>query len=256
MDLDGTVYRGSKLLPGAREAILELHARGRRLVFLSNKPLYTRRQHVQLLREFGIPAFEENVIHSSSVLIKNLLQEKREAKILAVGETPFLMELEEAGFLLTTNPCEADHVIVAFDRTLTYDKLNQAFQALRHGARFYATNPDPTCPVEDGEIPDCGAIVAALEAASGRKVEKIFGKPSPYMIEAALEVLSLPPECCALVGDRLETDIRMAKEHGLIAILTLTGVTKQEHLKESPIKPDYVVSSLAELPDLDKKLWR
>lgn len=255
LDLDGTLYRGQKLLPGAREAVMELRARGRRLVFLSNKPLYTRKGYVQLLHSLHIDVTEQEIIHSSSVLINHLLKEAPDAAILALAEPPFLKELEEAGFRLTTDPKKADYVIATFDRTFNYDKLNRAFQALRRGAHFYATNPDPTCPTEDGEVPDCGAIIAALEAASGRRVEKIFGKPSRYMVEAALEVLGLPPTACALVGDRLETDIRMAKEAGIIAILTLTGVAKAEDLGKSSIKPDYVIASLAELPDLDKKIW-
>ncbi|MGB9757549.1 MAG: HAD-IIA family hydrolase, partial [Candidatus Bipolaricaulaceae bacterium] len=147
-----------------------------------------------------------------------------------------------------------EYVVVAFDRTFDYRKLNVAFQALRRGARFYATNPDRTCPVEDGEVPDAAAVIAALEATTGRKVEKVFGKPSRYMVEAALEILGLPPERCAVVGDRLETDIRMAKENGLIGILVLTGVTRPEDLEHSPLKPDYVLPSLAELPALDEKI--
>jgi len=254
LDLDGTVYRGSLLTPGAAVALEVLRRRGRRIAFLSNKPLFSRRTYVEKLRSLGISAGEEEVVTSAAVLARNLAKEAPGAKVFALGEPPLLAELAAAGLTLTDDPDEVEYVVVAFDRTFDYRKLNIAFQALRRGARFYATNPDRTCPVEDGEVPDAAAVIAALEATTGRKVEKVFGKPSRYMVEAALEILGLPPERCAVVGDRLETDIRMAKENGLIGILVLTGVTRPEDLEHSPLKPDYVLPSLAELPALDEKI--
>lgn len=255
IDLDGTIYRGEKLIPGALEAIQALRDRGRRILFVSNKPLYSRRDYAEKLSHLGIPAHQDDVINSSFVLARYLAQEAPQARVFALGEPPLLEELVRAGLHLSEDPCKVQYVIAAFDRTFNYRKLNIAFQALRQGARFYATNPDRTCPVEDGEIPDAAAVIAALEAASGRKVEKVFGKPSWYMAEVALEVLGLSAQACAVVGDRLETDIRMAKEHGMKGILVLTGVTSPEALCDSPIKPDYVLSSIAELPELDEKLW-
>lgn len=223
-------------------------------MFLSNKPLFSRKTYAEKLCALGIPAQEDEVIISSWVLARELSKEAPEAKIFAIGELPLLEELTRAGLILTEDPEEIEYVIAAFDRTFDYRKLNIAFQALKRGAHFYATNPDRTCPVEGGEIPDAAAVIAALEATTGRKVEKIFGKPSRYMIQTALEILGLPPEKCAMVGDRLETDIRMAKENGLTAILVLTGVTRPEDLKDSPFQPDYVLPSLAEFPTLDEKI--
>ncbi|MEM2832813.1 MAG: HAD-IIA family hydrolase [Candidatus Caldarchaeum sp.] len=254
LDLDGTVYRGEKLIPGAKEAISILRARGRRILFLSNKPLYSRKHYAQKLTRLGIPAEEKDVINSSFVLAQCLAKESPGARVFAIGEPPLLEELQHAGLRLTDNPYAVEYVIAAFDRTFDYQKLNLAFQALRRGARFYATNPDRTCPVENGEVPDAAAVIAALEATTGRKVEKIFGKPSPYIIETALEVLGLPANRCAMVGDRLETDMRMAKENGLLAILVLTGVTTKEDLQCAAVQPDFVLSSIAELTELDEKL--
>jgi len=253
-DLDGTVYVGDRLLPNAKLTISVLRRRGRKVVFLSNKPLQTREEYAHKLTGMGIPTQKTEVINSSYVLARYLVREAPRAKVFAIGEPPLLMELQRAGLQLIENPEEIEYVIAAFDRTFDYRKLNIAFQALKRGARFYATNPDRTCPVENGEIPDAAAVIAALEATTGRKVEKIFGKPSRYMIETALEVLGLPPEKCAMVGDRLETDIRMAKENGLTAILVLTGVTRPEDVKDSPFQPDYIIPSLAELPALDEKI--
>ncbi|MBC7222380.1 HAD-IIA family hydrolase [Candidatus Bipolaricaulota bacterium] len=254
IDLDGTVYRGERLVSGAADTVQTMRQRGRRLLFISNKPLYSRRDYAEKLTRLGIPAREEDVLNSSFVLAHYLAREAPHARVFAIGEPPLLEDLTKAGLQLSDEPGKIEYVIAAFDRTFDYHKLNIAFQALRRGARFYATNPDRTCPVEDGEIPDAAAVIAALEATTGRKVEKIFGKPSSYMVDTALALLGLNPEACAVVGDRLETDIRMAKDHGLLGILVLTGVTKPEDLKRSSIKPDYVLESIAELPELDEKL--
>jgi len=253
-DLDGTVYRGERLIPGADRAIAELRARGRRIVFLSNKPLYSRRDYAEKLTRLGIPTSEDEVVNSSFVLARHLAKEAPGAKVFAIGEPPLLEELARAGLELSEDPDEIEYVIAAFDRTFDYRKLNTAFQALKRGARFWATNPDRTCPVEDGEIPDAAGVIAALEATSGRKVERVVGKPSQHMVQAALEVLGLPPEECAMVGDRLETDMVMAKENGLTAILTLTGVSRRDDLPSAPVTPNHVIESVAELPTLDLKL--
>jgi len=242
------------LIPGAAEAIAELKSRGRRIVYLSNKPLYSRRDYAEKLTHLGIPTSENEVVNSSFVLARYLAREAPGARVFAIGELPLLVELCRAGLELCEDPERIEYVIAAFDRTLDYRKLNIAFQALRQGARFLATNPDRTCPVEDGEIPDAAGVIAALEATTGRKVELVLGKPSRHMVGAALEVLGLGAGECAMVGDRLETDVRMAKENGLVAILALTGVSSPEDLGRSPWVPDHVVESIAELPELDERL--
>lgn len=256
LDLDGTVYRGDRLLRGADSAIEQLRARGRRIAFVSNKPLYSRQDYARKLTKLGIPAAEPDVIHSSYILARHLATSTPNAKVFAVGEPPLLAELRSAGIELCEDPCQVEVVVVGFDRTLTYRKLNLAFQALRKGARFLATNADRTCPTEDGEIPDAGAVIAALEAATGRKVEEVLGKPSAHAVRVGLERLGLPAARCAMVGDRLETDIVMAVKNGLVSILTLTGVTSRAALQASPLRPDFVIEGLAELPTLDRVLQR
>lgn len=251
LDLDGTVYLGETVVPGAPAAVAELRVRGRRLMFLSNKPLDSRAAYAEKLSHMGIPARESDVLNSSFVLARYMAQEEPGARVFAIGEPPLLEELERAGLTVTDNPARIDHVVAAFDRTFDYRKLNIAFQALRRGAGFWATNPDRTCPVDGGEIPDAAAVIAALEATTGRKVGTIAGKPSPLMMEAALTVLGLPAQSCAMVGDRLETDIRMALESGLVAVLTLTGVAKRKDLASAEHRPHYVINSLAELAELD-----
>jgi len=255
LDLDGTIYLGGELIANADQAIRTLRSRGRRIVFLTNKPLYSRQDYATKLTELGIPATEDDVIHSSYVLARYLATSTPNAKVFAIGEPPLLEELRSVGIELCEDAHQIDVVVVGFDRTLTYQKLNLAFQALRRGALFFATNADLTCPTEDGEIPDAGASIAALEAATGRGVEAVLGKPSAHTVRVALELLGLPAPQCAMVGDRLETDIAMANKHGLVSILTLTGVTSREALKTSLIQPDFVIESLAELPRLDSE-WQ
>ena len=160
---------------------------------------------------------------------------------------PIINELKKAGFQITEDPGKIEYVVVTFDRTFTYDKLNIAYQAIKQGARFIATNPDPTCPHEGGEIPDCAGMIGAVETVTGQKVEVIVGKPSSITVEVILNTVKLEPTECLMIGDRLSTDITMGKNCGLSTALVLTGVTKREDLKTADIEPDYALNSVGDL---------
>lgn len=249
-DLDGTIYLGEKLIPGAFETISKLRGQGCEVVFLSNKPLQPREVYAQKLTRMGIPASEEDVINSSFVLAQYLLQEMPESKVFIIGEQPLLDEMTAAGLSLCDDP-EKIHVVVAsFDRTFDYRKLDIGYQALRRGARFFATNADRTCPVEGGAIPDAGAVIGALEGCSRRKVELVAGKPSTMIVDRVLAHLGLEPSDCLMVGDRLETDILMGVNAGMSTALVLTGVTNREALTSASILPDFVLESIAKVSDL------
>jgi len=252
-DLDGTVYLSDRLIPGADTVIQLIRKRGRKVVFLSNKPIQTREDYAAKLTRLGIPTQPDDVINSTLVMIRYLKKNAPNARLFVVGETPFIDELKRADFVLSEEPEEIDYVVVAFDRTFDYRKLNIAYQAVKLGAQFVATNPDRTCPVEGGEIPDCAGMIAAIEAVTLKKVEVIVGKPSPLMIQAALDVMGLRPEECILIGDRLETDIKMGKEAGIATGIVLTGVTSEETLREikhTPAQPDFVFQSIADVENL------
>jgi NagD protein len=253
-DLDGTVYRGDSLIPGADRVIRLLREKGKKVIFLSNKPLQTREDYASKLTRLGIPTQPDEVINSTFVMTNYLKKISPEARLFVVGETPFIEELEKAGFKITEEPREIDYVVVAFDRTFDYKKLNIAFQAIKKfGAHFVATNPDRTCPVEGGEIPDCAGMIAAIEAVTEKKVEVIVGKPSPIMIQTVLDVMGLRPEDCILIGDRLETDIKMGRDSGIATGIVLTGVTDEETLKgikHSSDQPDFVFQSIADIENL------
>lgn len=252
-DLDGTVYLGERLIPGADRAIAALRAAGRRVVFLSNKPLDSRHAYAAKLTRLGIPTAPDDVINSSTVLGRELATHHPGARVLVLGEAPLIEELRQAGVTVVDDPASVgwrvDFVVAAFDRTLTWQKLNDAHQALRRGARLIATNPDRTCPVEGGDVPDAGAVIAALEASSGRRLEWVAGKPSPLMVRAALARLGTEPGETALVGDRLETDIAMARQAGVTSVLVLTGVTDAASAARAPeeLRPDFVLDSIADL---------
>lgn len=246
-DLDGTVYLGEQLLPGAKAAITALREAGRRLCFLSNKPIQSREDYARKLTRLGVPTDVEEVINSSYVLARHLARVAPRARCFVIGEPPLRAELERAGLTPVDGPT-VDYVVVAFDRTFDYRKLDVALQAVkRHGARLIGTNPDRTCPVEGGEIPDAAGMIGAVEGVTGRRVDPIVGKPSPIMLAVALGRLGLGARECAIVGDRLETDIAMGKAAGLATILVLTGITGAGDPEIARWQPDYVLGSLEEL---------
>jgi arabinose operon protein AraL len=246
-DLDGTVHLGEALLPGAGEAITRLRAEGRRVVFLSNNPTHTREQYAARLARLGLPTPQREIINSSQVMAQWLLHEAPGCRVFAVGEQPLKDELAAAGFRLVERAEEIDVVIASFDRTFAYWKLQTAFDAIRRGARFVATNADRYCPVPGGGQPDAAAVIAAIEACTATKVEAVVGKPSPIMARAVAEIIQLPAARCLMTGDRLETDIAMGVAAGMATVLTLTGATTRAMLEVSEIRPDYVVEGLGEL---------
>ena len=223
-----------------------LRAAGRRVAFLSNKPLQSRDEYARKLTRLGIPTAPEEVISSSLVLARHLATLDPGASVFVIGEPPLIAELEAHGFHV-----RHDHhvrwVVIAFDRTFDYAKLNTALQAVRGGARLIATNPDRTCPTADGEIPDCAGMIAAVEAVTGQTVEIVVGKPSSIILDVALEALGVPAEQCVVVGDRIETDIVMGRRRGLATVLVLSGITRADDPRIAEIAPDAVLPSVREL---------
>ena len=247
-DLDGTVYIGDELLPGAAETIARLREVGARVVFVTNKTLYTAAQYADKLTELGIPTETDDVVTALDALIRYLNQRHRGHRLLPVAEHLVLEQLVEAGFDVTEDPTDADVVVVSFDRTFSYQKLHAAFRAVReNGAVIVATNPDAFCPTPDGGLPDCAAMLAAVEAATGARAEAIVGKPSAWMADVLLARLGVAPQDVAVVGDRLTTDIAMGQSVGAVGILVLTGATTAAAAAAGPVAPDYVLDGLHEL---------
>lgn len=255
-DLDGTVYLGDALLPTAGETIAHLRRLGKRIVFLSNNPTHTRADYAAKLTRLGLPTPPQDIINSSVVMVDFLRHHLPQARLFVVGEEPLQAELRAAGFALTDDARQIDAVIASFDRTFVYHKLQTAFDAIRAGARFFATNADRYCPVPGGGEPDAAAIIAAIEACTNTHVEAVVGKPSAYMAEAILNLLDIPPDRCIMTGDRLETDVQMGLSAGMAAALTLTGATGEADLATSSIQPTYVLHQLADLlPESERRPW-
>ena len=245
-DLDGTVYLGDELLPEAKETLGELKARSN-VVYLTNKPLETPADYAAKLTRLGVETRPEEVISSTDALLLYLGRHAPKARLFVVGEPPLIRLLSLAGFEVAQEAGGVDVVIVSFDRTFDYRKLKVSFDAVRGGARIVATNPDAYCPTPDGGLPDCAAMLAAIEASTGAHAEAIVGKPSPHMAAALLERLGVPARDTLLVGDRLATDVRMANEAGMASALILTGATSLEEVLGSPDRPDYVIEHLGDL---------
>jgi len=246
-DLDGTVYLGEALLPTAGETLAALRLRRTRIIFISNNPTHTRTEYAAKLTRLGVPTPVEDILTSSQVMTAFLQNRMPEARLYVIGEAPLCDELRAAGFDLAEDARGVQAVIASFDRSFTYNKLQIAFDAIRAGARFFATNPDRYCPVPSGGEPDCAAIIAAVEACTNTRVEAVVGKPSRHTIEAALKLMDLPAGECLMTGDRLETDVRMGLEAGMSAALALTGATPEAAIATSTLRPTYVLRQLQDL---------
>jgi len=247
LDLDGTVYLGDQLLPGADGAVTSLRDGGVSVLFLTNKAIERRETYCRKLTELGVPADEEDVITSGAMTAQYLATHHPSDPVFVVGEEPLERELEAAGLELTDTPEAAGVLLASMDRRFDYERLSAARRAVEAASTFIATNPDRTCPTETGEIPDCAAMVGAIEGASGRELERVIGKPSQTAIDASMDRLGLAPEQCLIVGDRLETDIEMGNRAGMTTVLVLTGVTDRRTVAASSIQPDHVIDSVADL---------
>ena len=266
-DLDGTIYLGDSLLPQARRLVQALRQLGRRLVFLSNNPTKDPAAYAAKLTQLGVPASSDEVLNTVVTTTRWLRQHHPGGTVFAIAEEPLQRALRDAGFRLSEDPTQIDVVIASYDRTFDYRKLQIAFDALwpgragvggaRKRARLIATNPDRYCPFPGGRgEPDAAAIVAAIEACTGVTCERHFGKPDPYMLATALDLLGLSTKDCIMTGDRLYTDIRMARNAGMASALVLTGDTAPEALRHAADaeRPDYVLDRIDAL--LPEATWR
>lgn len=247
LDLDGVVYRGDTPLPGAVEFISELQARRVPFLFITNNSTRTPAQYVAKLARMGLRVGEEKILTSSLATAAYLATlAPPGTPIYVIGETGLRQALAARGFLVTGDHAAACYVVAGHDTALTWPKLAAATLAIRRGAAFIATNPDRTLPTEEGLVPGAGAILAALEAASGVPPQ-VIGKPEAGIFRQALARLSMSPEYVAMIGDRLETDILGGHRAGLRTIAVLSGVTTAEEFAQANPQPDWVFENLAAL---------
>jgi HAD superfamily hydrolase (TIGR01450 family) len=251
-DLDGTVYLGDALLPGAKHLIEKLRELSKRVVFLSNNPTRDPKMYAEKLTSLGLPTSEDEVVNTVVTMTQWLLQNHPEATVFSISEEPLKRSLQEAGIRMSESAEEIDIVIASFDRRFEYRKLQIAFDAIwfHKRARLVTTNPDPYCPLPGGHgEPDAAAIVGAIEACTGAKCEVNVGKPDPIMLKTVLDMLELEAFECLVTGDRLYTDVRMAKGAGIPSAVVLTGETTAQMLatQTQENKPDWVLDRIDRL---------
>lgn len=251
-DLDGTIYLGDELLPGAQRLIERLRELGRAPLFLTNNPTRDPQMYADKLTRLGLPTPAGAVVNTVLTMTAWLLQHAPGAGVFVIGEEPLRRALAAAGVRLTERPEEIDVVVASYDRTFDYRKLQIAFDALwqHRRARLVTTNPDAYCPVGPGRgEPDAAAITAAIEAATGVRCEVNVGKPSRIMLDTALAVLGLRAEDCVMVGDRLHTDIAMALDAGTDSALVLTGESTRDDVAAAAVerRPTFVLERIDHL---------
>lgn len=245
-DLDGTIYRGEHLIPNADRVVNHLKSINKKIVFVSNKTTGTANDYYDLLKKWGLNV-EENEIINSTIVVSNYLKQNFDGETFyAIGEDSFVKEIERTGLKYSTSPEEIKIILITLDRTLNYSKLEIAARALENGARFFAANIDDTCPVDDGEVIDAGSTISALQKRTHRKLELHFGKPSEFMFNEIKNHLQFIPSKTLLIGDRLETDIRMGNEFGIDTVLVHTGVKYFPNGIEN-ILPTYQLNSVFDL---------
>jgi HAD superfamily hydrolase (TIGR01450 family) len=257
-DLDGTIYLGDDLLPGAQELVEALRDRGKVVRFLSNNPTKDPEQYAEKLDGLGLPTPLEDIVNTTVTTTHWLLENAPGAVVFPIGEEPLKRAFAAAGIAMSEDPEAIDVVVASYDRTFEYRKLQIAFDAIwfHRRARLIATNPDRFCPFPGGRgEPDCAAIIAAIEACTGARCEANLGKPNPAMLHTALEGIDVAPADCVMVGDRLQTDIRMGLDAGMATALVLTGETTADDVRavapdeRPPIVLDRIDRLLADRPD-------
>lgn len=257
-DLDGTIYLGDDLLPGARRLVRELRARDKTVRFLSNNPTKDPEEYADKLERLGLPTPVDEIVNTTVTMTQWLRDNASGAVVFPIAEAPLRRALEAAGIRMSDDPAEIDVVVASYDRGFDYAKLQIAFDAIwfHRRARLVATNPDPFCPFPGGRgEPDCAAVTAAIEACTGARCEAVVGKPNPVMIETALDGVEVDDRNCLMAGDRYATDIRMGLDLGIDTALVLTGETTAADVAE--LEPDDSPTIVVERIDrlLPDELW-
>jgi NagD protein len=248
LDVDGTVWRCGEPLPGAVQALAELRRLGLPILFLSNNPVPAA-EYAERMNRLGVPAAPAEVL-TCLTLLEAELAGVPGAPLYVVADDRLQARLAEH-HPVADDPAAIEIVLASGPYDLTYQRLNVAFQALRRGAAFWATNADPSVLAgAGGEVPHTAAVIGALQACTGRRLDRLTGKPSLLSAWAALERLGCGPEQALVVGDGLETDIALGRNAGMRTVLVLSGVTRQDDLTDPSTRPDYVLDSLAALPEL------
>jgi NagD protein len=246
MDMDGVLVHEEHAIPGAERFLSRLRELGRPFLILTNNSIYTRRDLAARLRASGLDVPEES-IYTSALATASFLQSQRpDGSAFVVGEAGITTALHEVGYTMTER--DPDYVVLGETRIYSFGRITQAIRLIDNGARFIATNPDPSGPSREGLLPATGAVAALISRATG--VDPYFvGKPNPLMMRSALNEIDAHSETTAMIGDRMDTDIVAGLEAGLHTVLVLTGVTTPEMADRHPYRASRIVDSVADLVD-------
>ncbi|CAM2793551.1 HAD-IIA family hydrolase [Saccharomonospora xinjiangensis] len=243
-DMDGVLVHEEVLVPGADEFIEELKAQGTRFLVLTNNSIYTPRDLRARLARTGLDVPEDSIWTSALATARFLRNQRPNGSAFVIGEAGLTTALHEAGYVLTD--IDPDYVVLGETRTYSFTAITRAIRLIEQGARFIATNPDPTGPSREGVLPATGSVAALIERATGRSPYYV-GKPNPLMMRSALRALGAHSEHTIMIGDRMDTDIHSGIEAGLQTVLVLSGISTREAADRYPFRPTLVVGSVAEL---------
>jgi NagD protein len=246
MDMDGVLVHEEQAISGANEFLVRLRELGLPFLVLTNNSIYTRRDLSARLQASGLEV-PEDAIWTSALATARFLEEQRPGgSAFTIGEAGLTTALHEAGYTLTER--DPDYVVLGETRTYSFERISRAIRLIVAGARFIATNPDPTGPTPDGPLPATGSVAALISRATG--VEPYFvGKPNPLMMRTALNTLDAHSETTAMIGDRMDTDVVSGLEAGLQTILVLSGVTTRGEAERFPFRASRIVDSVADIVD-------
>jgi NagD protein len=246
MDMDGVLVHEEEAIPGANEFLGRLRELGLPFLVLTNNSIYTRRDLAARLRSSGLEVPEESIWTSALATARFLAEQRPGGTAFTIGEAGLTTALHEAGYTLTER--EPDYVVLGETRTYSFERISRAIRLIVAGARFIATNPDPTGPTPDGPLPATGSVAALISRATG--VDPYFvGKPNPLMMRTALNTLDAHSETTAMIGDRMDTDVVSGLEAGLRTYLVLSGVTTRDEAERFPYRASRIVDSVADLLD-------
>ncbi|MCP4641905.1 MAG: HAD family hydrolase [bacterium] len=244
IDMDGVLLRGRTIIPGADAFIQRLRDRGSKFLVLTNNPIFTPGDLSHRLRVAGLDIPARNIFTSAMATARFMKSQHGKGTAFVIGESGLTTPIHEAGYVITDH--DPDYVVLGETQSYNFEVITKAIRFVAAGARFIATNPDPSGPAEDGLVPACGAMAALIEKATGR-MPFFVGKPNPLMMRTALNYLEVHSENTAMVGDRMDTDIIGGIEAGLDTILVLTGVTAHEEVDQFPYRPTHIAESVAHI---------
>lgn len=249
-DMDGVIYHGNQILPGVREFIQWLQDEHKEYLFLTNNSGYTRRELNQKLARMGLDVPEEHFYTSALATAAFLKQQAPGCSVFAIGEAGLLNALYDAG--VTMNDVNSDYVVVGEGRAYSLDTLTKATNLVLNGAKLIGANSDVSGPIENGIAPACGALVAPIEMATGKKAY-FCGKPNPLMMRTGLRLLGCHSAEAVMIGDRMDTDVISGMESGMSTVLVLSGVSTRDTLDTYAYRPSIVLNGVGDIPKLAEK---